>query len=772
MEEYIINGLNDKEVKNRYERNLVNYDTSLPTKSVKRIILDNVFTLFNLLNLVLGLCIFVTGSYKNMLFLGLVICNTLISIIQEIRSKRTIDKLSLLVEKSAIVIRNGKENKIDINEIVKDDLILFKIGNQIIVDSTVIDGSVEVDESCVTGESNPIYKQSGDLLLSGSYVISGKCKAKVLNVGIDNYSSRISCDAKYVKKVNSEIMKSLNKIIKLLSIAIVPIAILLFLNQYYLTNSDINISIINTVAALISMIPEGLVLLTSTVLAVSVIKLSRYNVLVQQLYCIETLARVDTICFDKTGTLTEGRMEVKEYINLSKEDERPILSEMCACLDDNATIDAIKNKYGTSSNFKVEEIIPFSSLKKYSAVTFKDKGTYILGAAEFILKSTKEIDKYLEKYSKENRVILFAHSKEKVINKNIPKNIEVLGLILIQDKVKKESKKLIDYFKKQGVDVKIISGDNPETINSVASLVGIDTTHSVDMSKVNFDNVKNYVDYSIYGRVTPEQKKEIIKSLKETRTVAYVGDGVNDVLALKEADCSVSFLSGSDAARTVSELILMDSNLDSMPVIVDEGRRTINNVERSSSLFIVKTIYATILAVLFIFINQKYPFIPIQLTLISALTIGIPSFVLALEPNYEKISGNFLINIFSKAFPTALTIVINILVTVIVGNLLNLTDEQISTLSVILIGFVGFMHIYLVSKPLNLLRSSLLIVLVSIFMVGIVGLRNLFSLTFITPYLLLLTTLLLGLTLLIFVFMTNIFHKYIYKFIKKISDKK
>ena len=768
--DYLKTGLTTKEVKQRIEKNQINYDTSIPTKSFKKIIFQNIFTLFNILNLILGICILLTGSYKNMLFLGVAVCNTLISTIQEIRSKITIDKLSLMVETRAHVIRNSHEQEISINEIVKDDLIIFKIGNQIIVDSEVLDGSVEVNESFITGESDLIYKKKGDKLLSGSFVVSGKCICKVENVGEENYSSKISIGAKYIKKVNSEIMISLNKIVKIISILIIPISIILFLNQYYLTSNDINNSIINTVAALISMIPEGLILLTSSVLAVSIIKLSKYNVLVQELYCIETLARVDVICFDKTGTLTEGKMEVKNYINISDTDEKKYLKEFGYLLNDNTTMNAIVEHYGTSNKFISEEIIPFSSEKKWSGITFKNEGSYIIGAPEFILKDITKIKEYLNTYSK-NRVLLFAHSKQNFINKELPKNIEVLGLIVIQDKIRKEATKTIKYFKKQGVDVKIISGDNPETIKTVALDLGLTFDSLVDMSKVKDNEISNYVNCSIFGRVKPNQKQLIIKSLKQNHTVAYVGDGVNDVLALKEADCSIAPLSGSDSARSVAQLVLLDSKFDSMPTIVNEGRKTINNIERSSSLFIVKTIYATLLALLFMFIDFKYPFIPIQLTLTSALTIGIPSFILALEPNYEKIKGKFLINIFSRAFPTALTIVINVLATVIVGSILKLPNEQISTISVILIGFVGFSHIYIICRPLNVLRASLLSVLITVFVIGIVGLRNLFSLAFITPNLLLLTVIMLANSLLIFIFMTNIFNKYIYKHVEKLSNK-
>ena len=751
--------LTEEQVKERIKNNLVNIDTNVKTKSIKTILFQNIFTLFNIINLILGLSIFLTGSYKNMLFLGVIFCNTFISILQEIRSKKTIDNLSLLVETKANVIRDNKEKEININEIVKDDTIIFKIGNQIMVDSKILDGNVLVNESFITGESEPIYKNKGEILLSGSFIVSGKCICKVCNVGLDNYTSKISNEAKYIKKVNSEIMRSLEKIIKIVSIIIFPIGLLLFINQICLSGNTFNNSIINTVAALVSMIPEGLVLLTSTVLAVSVIKLSKYNVLVQSLYCIETLARVDTICFDKTGTLTEGKMEVKDIINFKGNNEE-ILREFCNALNDNATSQAIIDKLGTSNKFGVESTVPFSSENKYSKVTFKNKRTFILGAPEFILKDTKESDKYSD-----YRVLALCEERYR--------ERELLCLILIQDKIRKESYNTINYFKKQGVDVKIISGDNPKTVHSVASRINLNLEKYVDVTNMEDKDLKNNLNCSIFGRVKPNQKKTLIKLLKEQgHVVAYVGDGVNDVLALKESDCSIALANGSDAARNVSELVLMDSSFDSMPKIVDEGRKIINNIERSASLFIVKTIYATILAILFMFIRLKYPFIPIQLTLTSALTIGIPSFILALEPNYKKIKGNFFINIFSKAIPTSLTIVINIILSIIVGSILKLDSTQISTLAVILTGFTGFFHIYLISRPLNLLRTSLLTVLVLIFIIGVVFFKDLFSLSSIDFKFLIIILIMLVNTLILFILMTNLFHKYIYKLVKKVADKK
>lgn len=751
-------GLTEEEIKIRIKSNLVNIDTNVKTKSIKTILFQNIFTLFNLINLILGFVIFMTGQYKNMLFLGVIFCNTFISILQEIRSKRTIDKLSLLVETKATVIRNNKEKQINVNEIVKDDTIIFKMGNQIMVDSKILEGNVAVNESFITGETEPVYKNKGDMLLSGSFIVSGKSVCKVCNVGLDNYTSKISNEARYIKKVNSEIMKSLEKIIKIISIIIFPIGILLFINQMFLSGNTLNNSIINTVAALVSMIPEGLVLLTSTVLAVSVVKLSKYNVLVQSLYCIETLARVDTICFDKTGTLTEGKMEVKDIINIRGKNEI-ILKEFCNALNDNSTSQAIVDKLGTSNNLEVESTIPFSSDNKYSKVSFKNKGTYILGAPEFVLKDTKETDKYSN-----YRVLVLAEEKYQ--------EVELLCIILIQDKIRKESYNTINYFKKQGVDIKIISGDNPRTVYSVANRINLNLENYVDVTNMDDDKLKDKLNCSIFGRVKPNQKKTLIKLLREQgHIVAYVGDGVNDVLALKESDCSIALANGSDAARNVSELVLMDSCFDSMPKIVNEGRKTINNIERSASLFIVKTLYAVLLAVLFMFIKSRYPFIPIQLTLTSALTIGIPSFVLALEPNYKKVKGNFFINIFSKAIPTSLTIVINILLSILVGNIFKLDSLQISTLAVILTGFTGFFHIYLICKPLNLLRTSLLLILVLFFIIGLVFFKDIFSLSSINFRFFIIILVMLVNTLLLFILMTNIFHKYIYKFIKKVADK-
>lgn len=729
-------GLTKEEVEERIKENKVNYDTSLPTKSIKTIVRENIFTLFNLINILLGVAVFCVGSYKNLLFLIVIFCNTAISIIQEINSKKAVDKLSILAQAKVNCIRDGEKQEIGINSIVLDDLLMLETGNQIVADSIILEGEVEVNESFITGESDVIYKRKGDTLLSGSFVVSGKCKAEVIHIGDENYTSKISSGAKYVKKVNSEIMKSLNGIIKIVSIAIVPIGILLFFNQLGLTENSFKNAVVNTVAAIIGMIPEGLVLLTSTVLAVSVIRLSKRKVLVQELYCIETLARVDTLCLDKTGTITEGRMEVNDIIEItkSKEELEEILSEIASASDDNnSTIEAIRAKYKNKEKWKVINKVPFSSQKKWSGVSFKDKGSYIIGAPEFVLR--EKYDEYkerIEKYSNDYRVIIVANSEGDFIEKELPDKLEVLGFVLISDVIRKEANKTLKYFKEQGVNIKIISGDNPITVSKIAKRAGVENSEKyINMQEIKTKEQleKAAKEYTIFGRVTPVQKKELVQALKkEGHTVAMTGDGVNDVLALKEADCSIAMASGSDATRNVAELVLLDSNFASMPEIVLEGRRTINNIERSATLFLVKTIYASILAIIFLFVNMPYPFMPIQLTLISTVTIGIPSFVLALEPNKERIKGEFLKNVIRNALPVGLTVILNIFALTISNKMQIITEEQYSSLCVIATGICGILLLFTFVKarrseksklPISIFRLLLAIVITILFVVGL-----------------------------------------------------
>lgn len=718
---YIKNGLTDEEVKLRIDNNQVNYDTSIKTKSIPKIIFENIFTLFNILNLILALLIFLVGSYKNLLFLGVVICNTFISAFQEIRTKLIIDKLSIVTRNKIKVIRNGINKLVDINEIVMDDLMILKAGNQVVVDSIILDNEVYVDESFITGESDYVLLKKGDMLKSGSFITIGSCKAKVIHIGEDNYTSIISRDAKYIKKTNSILMNTLNKIIKIISIIIIPTGILLFLNQYGIDNNFEN-AVVSTVAGLISMIPEGLILLTSTVLAVSVIRLSKYNVLVQELYCIEMLAHVDTLCIDKTGTITEGTMKVKDVVLLKDINIDDVIGNLVNNLnDDNATLLAIKNKYKSKDNYKCVGTIPFSSYYKYSGASFEKEGTYIIGAPDFICKKEiKKLKQYLD-----YRVLMLMHSNTFIDDKDINK-LEPIAIIVLEDNIRLSAKRTFEYFNKQNVKVKIISGDNVNTVSKIAEKIGLDDINSVDTSNLSDEELKNVVlKANIFGRVSPVQKKKILKYLKENnRTVAFVGDGVNDVLALKEADCSVALASGSDAARNVSQLVLLDSNFDSLPQVLKEGRRTINNIERSASLFITKTVYAFILSVLFIFVNWSYPFMPIQASLSSMFTIGIPSFILALEPNNERIDNNFLSRIISKAIPSGLTVVFNI---VFISMISNLSKQEVSTLAITMIALTGFILIFKISRPFNKLRKILFIVITLGFSFGVVVFKDFFG---------------------------------------------
>lgn len=755
MEKY--KGLNTKEVESLKEKGLVNYKSDVKTKSIGQIIFGNFFTLFNFLNLGLALAVFWAGAYKNLLFLGVVLCNTLISTVQEIRSKKTVDKLSLLNENKVTVVRNGKEEEISIYDIVLGDTIKLKPGNQIPTDSKVLSGEILANESLITGEEESIAKEKNSKLYSGSFVTSGTCFAEATHVGKDNYAAQISMEAKYIKKVNSEIMNFIKKIIKYISITIIPIGIILFLSQVK-TSDTVNDAIVSTVAALIGMIPEGLVLLTSTVLAVSVLRLSKYNVLVQELYCIETLARVDTICLDKTGTITEGKMDVADIIPLNGTNMNEItdaLGIMSYHMNgDNQTMNAISEKYARKNNYKVLKIIPFSSKDKWSGISF-EKETFIIGAPDVIEKSKiKELENIIE-----SRVVLLSKTDEK-LDKTLPKKLKPMALIVISDKIRREARATLKYFKEEGVDIKLISGDNPKTVAAIAKKVGIEDIRFIDMSKAKLSPKDLVENYNIFGRVKPNQKKDLIVALKaKGHTVAMTGDGVNDVLALKEADCSVAMNSGSDAARNVSQLVLLDSNFSSMPKVVAEGRRSINNIQRSSSLFLCKTTYSALLAVLAIILSLTYPFIPIQLTLTSVVTIGIPSFILALEPNNERISGKIVTNVLKKSLPTALTITINILIIMILPSFIRLTQDEISTLCVIMNGLTGFMLLYNISVPFNTLRRILFLTLLLMFVIGIVFLRKIFSLVILTPNLLILTAGLFAIAVILFNFFTKLFNK-------------
>ena len=737
-------GLTQEQVANRISEGLVNFDDQPKTKSIKQIIASNFFTYFNFLNIALGAAVLTAGiinnelfeGLKNCLFMGVIIINSIISIVEEIISKKIIDRLSVISESKVTTIREGKKEELSLDELVLDDVTILTVGHQIVADSIILDGEVEVNESFLTGEPDAILKKKGDMLLSGSFIVSGSCTAKVEHVGQDNYVATISKEAKYQKKANSVIMDSFEKLLKILSIFIIPIGIIMYFSQVNATDGNVPQAIFGTVASLIGMIPEGLVLLTSSVMAVSVIRLSKYKVLVQQLYCMETLARVDVICLDKTGTLTEGRMQVVDFTPLekhTKEEMEEIINAFAEnSLDTNATMIAIKERFTKKSTWKKSKSIAFSSERKFSAISFKDKDAYYLGAPEVLLKEKSKIVKEIKKYQTDYRVLLLGSQK---VLSDKPEKIEAIGIILIEDIVRKEAKATLDYFKKQGVMVKIISGDNVSTVLNIANKVGLKNVKGLDIVDLNKDELEKVVQkYDVFGRVTPKQKKWIIEILQESgRTVAMTGDGVNDVLALKKSDCAISIASGSDAARNVSQLVLLNDNFDALPEVVAEGRRTINNIERSSSLLLVKTIYTVLLILFSIIISSKYFFIPIQLTLITGFTIGIPSFILALEPNNDLVKGKFLLKIVSKSLPTALTVVFNIVLVTIFANVFHLDEGLETSLCVFLTAITGFIHLYKICKPFNVIRVSLLTLMILGFLYCAIFQNEFFSLSPMTP---------------------------------------
>ncbi|MBE6688027.1 MAG: cation-translocating P-type ATPase [Ruminococcaceae bacterium] len=707
-------GLSSDEVNERFEMGLVNVDSPIKTKSVFRIISDNILTLFNAVNFIIALALFFVGSYRNMLFCGVVISNLFIGIVQEIRAKIATDKLTLISQNECTVIREGNKLSVKNDAVVIDDVLLFHRGDSIVCDCILLDGECEVNESLITGESDPIFKKSGDMLLSGSFIVSGTCRAKAENIGNDHYASKISSGAKYIKKVNSQIMGALNSIIKTVAVIIFPIGVILFTNNYLSLGLSVKDSVESMAAAVIGMIPEGLMLLVSTVLAVSVVRLAHKKVLVQELYCIETLARVDTLCLDKTGTLTEGNMTIEDIIYVS---EKCFADEILLCFtssatDTNPTFDAIKARFKPTQIHSGYTFYPFSSSRKYSALV-KDGETYYLGAGEIICP-----DSFAEHTSgipKGRRILALCRQNE------------ALCFIVIKDKIKKNAKNILEYFTRQKVNIKIISGDSAETVSAIAKELGVKNFDSyTDTSKFSdehdFENAAE--KFTIFGRVTPNGKEMLIRALqKNGHTVAMTGDGVNDVLALKAADCSVAMANGSAAARNVSHLILLDSDFDSLPDIVYEGRRSINNIRRSASLFLVKTLYTFMLSLVYLFLALPYPFIPIQLTLISVMTIGIPSFVLALEPSNERVSEAFLSEILKKAFPTALAVTLNVVIISLLTLNGTIPSYATSTIATAVTGFCGLYLLFKLCIPFNRQRIFLTIAMT----IGFFGATLLFA---------------------------------------------
>lgn len=717
-----INGLTAEEVAERVKNGRVNGNPNPKTKSVKQIVLQNIFTFFNLINIALAAMVFGVGSPKNAMFALVIVFNTGIGIFQEIRAKRIIDRLTLVSAPRAAVIRDGAETEISTEDIVADELVVFRTGTQAAADCVVISGECEVNESLITGEADPIYKKEGDKILSGSFVVSGEARAAVTGLGADSFAGRMTNGAKYLKKPQSKMMDSINLILKIIGVCIIPIMGILLYNSIYVTGQSFDRAVTSTVAAIIGMIPEGLVLLSSVVLAVSTIRLAQKQTLVQDMYCIETLARVDVLCLDKTGTITEGIMAVDDVKLLTDKAADEALTALMNALDDrNPTFNALKQRWNGESNWKAEQVLPFSSARKWSGAYFGQKGSYILGAAEFILGGSFECIRSITEDFSENgrRILLLAHSPEPFRDKELPDNITPVALIAITDKIREEAPATLEFFREQGVEIKIISGDNPLTVSAVAEKAGVDNARSyIDASTV--ENIADVVgDYTVFGRVTPDKKLEIIKALKaKGHTVAMTGDGVNDVLALKESDCSVAMQSGSEAARNVSNLVLLDSNFASMPLVVAEGRRSINNLQRSATLFLSKTVYSFILALVFVFIQLPFLFEPIQMTLVNALCIGAPSFLLALQPNKDIIRGSFIGNVMQRALPNGITVVLAMIAGLVCSGHFGFTTAQMSTLATVVLAAISFMITARCCHPVKSWKIAMLAILIAAFTVG------------------------------------------------------
>lgn len=793
MKEVMMTGLTNEQVQQRIEEGKINVNENPNTRSYKQIVRENVLTFFNFLNLALMIMVLLVGSYKNSMFMGIIVINTVIGIVQEVRAKKTLDKLAILTESKAVVLREGKKWSISTEKLVMDDILYLKTGDQIPADSKVLEGSIEVNESLLTGESDNLQKNEGDELFSGSFVTSGEAWCQIIHVGKDNYAAQITSEAKEFKRHNSELRNSLNAILKTISVIIVPMGLLLFYKQYYIAGNGIRDAVVNMVAAVLGMIPEGLVLLTSVALTLGTLALTRKNTLVQELYCIETLARVDTLCLDKTGTITAGTMcveQVEPYVegmSIQKslpENEQPqipqsdadqpasaqscgentdasqpettllatsqpelaqpemtigeierVMANMMSVLKDkNATADALHKRFSRRTDMPVDHCIPFSSDRKYSGVAFKDEGTYLMGAAQFLFPDGNEdLLHQCAQYGKEGlRVLVLAHSPNKNQENELPEGLRPVALFMITDIIREDAPETLEFFKNQGVNLKVISGDDPVTVSAIAKKAGLENADQyIDATTITTPEEMEHAvaDCSVFGRVTPQQKKEMVLALqKQGHTVAMTGDGVNDVLALKEADCSVVMAEGSDAAKNIANVVLMDSNFSAMPDIVNQGRRVINNIRTAASMFLIKTIFSALLCLITIFWGESYPFEPIQMSLISACAVGIPTFLLAQENNFNKIESGFLRYVFMNAFPAAVTITGCVFTIMLVCQNVYHSNEMLSTACFLVTGWNYMAALKTVYAPLSKYRKIIIYGMQFIFFFAAVCVQNLLSL--------------------------------------------
>ena len=786
-------GLTNEQVQERIAEGKVNVNENPNTRTYKQIILENTLTFFNFLNIALLVLVLFVRSYKNSMFMGIILINTVIGIIQEIRAKKTIDKLAILTESKTVVLREGKKWSISTEKLVLDDLIFLKTGDQVPADVKVLEGTVEVNESLLTGESDNLSKSQGDELFSGSFVTSGEACCQVIHVGKDNYASQITSEAKEFKRHNSELRNSLNAILKVISIIIVPLGAMLFYKQYMIVGDTLKDSVVNMVAAVLGMIPEGLVLLTSVALTLGSMVLATKKTLVQELYCIETLARVDTLCLDKTGTITEGTMKVEdvqlydtaqttvvqhtakfdsetgepvqnvsalkpevtvsaekengqiqETVNLEtvSQEERQKLQEidhimgnmMSVLHDQNATADALRKRFPSRNDLKLIHAIPFSSDRKYSGAVFEGSGTYLMGAAQFLFpEGNEELLEHCSSYAQEGyRILVLAHSEQETKGTERPTGLEPLGLFLITDVIREEAPDTLAFFDSQGVDLKVISGDDPVTVSAIAKKAGLkNANHYIDATtiKTSEEMQRAVAECSVFGRVTPQQKKQMVQALQSQKhTVAMTGDGVNDVLALKEADCSIAMAAGSDAAKNIANVVLLDSNFGAMPHIVNQGRRVVNNIRSAASMFLIKTIFSVLLSLITIFFGDAYPFEPIQMSLISACAVGIPTFLLTQENNYNKIDHTFLRHVFMNAFPAAVTITGCVFTIMLVCQDVYHSNVMLNTACVLVTGWNYMSALRTVYSPLNTYRKVIIYGMQFAFFISAVVLQDLLTL--------------------------------------------
>lgn len=750
-----IMGLTDEEVRQRVEEGLTNRADISTDKTTKEIVISNVFTYFNLIFLVITILLIMVGSFRNLTFLPIIIGNTVIGIVQEIRAKKTLEKMSLLNAPHADVIRNGSVKQISTDELVKDDVILLTAGKQICADAVVISGNIQVNESLLTGEADEVEKTEGSTLMSGSFVVSGECYARLEKVGNESYISKLSLEAKSMGgKEQSEMIRSINLIVKWGGIVIIPIGLILFWQSHFVNGESITKSVTSTVAAIIGMIPEGLYLLTTVALALSTMKLARKKVLLHDMKSIETLARVDVLCVDKTGTITEPDMKLKEIFLCKNsgadgtqtaltldELKSLILDYANASVDNNATMlalkayaaDALTNNTSALHRTAVSQQA-FSSSLKYGSVTFSD-GTYLLGAPEFIMhEDFARIEEEIIPYAdKGDRVLLFARYDGENVENGIDGSVTPLGFVALANPIRENAVKTFEYFKSQGVAIKVISGDNPRTVSRIAIQAGIESAESfVDAATLDTeDKIADAVNkYTVFGRVTPKQKKQLVKALQaKGHTVAMTGDGVNDILAMKDADCSVAMASGSEAAAQAAQVVLLDSDFAHMPDVVYEGRRVVNNIQRSASLFLVKNIFSLLLSLFSVILMVTYPLEPAQVSLISMFTIGVPGFLLALEPNKDRINGHFITNVMLKALPGGLTDVIAVGALVVCGEVFCISDASIGTIATLVLSVVGFMILFKISEPLNGMKYAVIIGNIAGLVFSGFFLKKLFALT-------------------------------------------